>query len=94
MPLIISLERSDGSVSRYETVAFPDGHPQCRCQPHLLRAPREVPLWSWRLEAHHRWSAIGQYITKVYASDGPRKFDHRFMGEQVYGPVHRGELRR
>ena len=87
VPLIISLERSDGSVSRYETVAFPDGHP--RFEANLTYAERIVKFLLW---ARGGWKVtiggprgIGQHIAKVYAPDGPRRFDHRFMGEQVYG---------
>jgi len=28
VPLVIGLERPDGSLSRYDTVAFPEGHPR------------------------------------------------------------------
>ena len=87
LPLIISLERSDGSVSRYETVAFPDGHP--RFEANLIYAERIVKFLLW---ARGGWQvtiggprSIGQHIARVYAPDGPRKFDHHFMGEQVYG---------
>ena len=87
VPLIISLERSDGSVSRYETVAFPDGHP--RFEANLTYAERIVKFLLW---ARGGWKVtiggprgIGQHIAKVYAPDGPRRFDHHFMGEQVYG---------
>ena len=75
VPLIISLERSDGSVSRYETVAFPDGHP--RFEANLTYAERIVKFLLW---ARGGWKVtiggprgIGQHIAKVYAPDGPRK---------------------
>ena len=87
VPLIIGLERSDGSVSRYETVAFPDDHP--RAETNLTYAERIVKFLLW---ARGGWKAtiggprsVGEHITKMYAADGARRFDHHFMGAQVYG---------
>ena len=87
VPLIIGLERSDGALSRFETVAFPDGHP--RAGANLAYAERIVKFLLW---ARGGWRviiggprAIGEHIARVYAPDGPRAFDYHFMGEQVYG---------
>ena len=87
VPLIIALERSDGSVSRYETAAFPDGHP--RAEANLTYAERIVKFLLW---ARGGWkvviggpSGIGPHIARGYAPDGPRAFDYRFLGEQIYG---------
>ena len=87
VPLIIGLERSDGAVSRYETVAFPDGHP--RSEANLTYAERIIKflLWArggWRVHIGGPRS-VGECVARVYAADGPRDFDYRFMGEQVYG---------
>ena len=63
VPLIIGLERSDGSVSRYETVAFPDDHPHADANLTYAERIVEVPaVGARRLEGHHRraaqhWSA-------------------------------------
>jgi predicted NBD/HSP70 family sugar kinase len=87
MTLIIALERSDSSVSRYETVAFPDGHP--RAEANLTYAERIVKFLLW---ARGGWKvtiggprAIGEHVAGVYAPDGRRRFDYHFMGQQVYG---------
>lgn len=87
VPLIIGVERSDGALSRFETVAFPDGHP--RAGANLAYAERIVKFLLW---ARGGWRviiggprAIGEHIARVYAPDGPRAFDYHFMGEQVYG---------
>jgi len=87
VPLVFALERSDGAVSRFETVAFPDGHP--RADANLAYAERLVKFLLW---ARGGWKvivggprAIGEHIAGTYAPDGPRAFDHHFMGEQVYG---------
>jgi len=87
VPLIIGLERSDGALSRVETVAFPDGHP--RAGANLVYAERTVKFLLW---ARGGWKvyvggppSVGDHIAAVYAADGPRSFDFHFMGEQVYG---------
>ena len=87
VPLVIALERLDGSLSRYDTVAFPDGHP--RADANLVYAERLVKFLLW---ARGGWrvfiggpESIGEHIRRVYAADGDRKFDYHFMGEQVHG---------
>src|SRR4030042_2035507 len=45
VPLVIGLERSDGALSRFETVAFPDGHP--RAGANLAYAERLVKFLLW-----------------------------------------------
>ncbi len=55
VPLVIALERSDGAVSRYETIAFAADHPQAEAN--LPYAERLVKFLLWaarRLEGHHR----------------------------------------
>ena len=86
-PLIIGLARSDGAFSRYETVAFPDGHP--RAGANLTYAERIVKFLLW---ARGGWKVliggpggIAAHIARVYAPDGARRFDYHFMGAQVYG---------
>jgi len=87
VPLVIGLERLDGSLSRYDTVAFPDGHP--RADANLVYAERLVKFLLW---ARGGWrvfvggpSSVGEHIRRVYAPDGDREFDFHFMGEQVHG---------
>jgi predicted NBD/HSP70 family sugar kinase len=87
VPLVIGLERADGSLSRYETAAFPDGHP--RAGANLAYAERLVKFLLW---ARGGWrvfvggpASVGDHIRRVYASDGARAFDYHFMGEQVHG---------
>jgi len=87
VPLALGLERPDGSLSRYDTVAFPEGHP--RAGANLMYAERLVKFLLW---ARGGWkvyvggpASIGAHVARVYAADGPRAFDHHFMGEQVHG---------
>jgi predicted NBD/HSP70 family sugar kinase len=86
VPLVIALERSDGSVSRFETVSFANSHP--RAGANLAYAERIVKFLLW---ARGGWKvymggprSVGEHVARVYAANGPRKFDYHFMGEQVY----------
>ncbi|HEO70493.1 MAG TPA: ROK family protein [Candidatus Hydrogenedentes bacterium] len=86
VPLVIGLERSDGSVSRYETRVFAEGHE--RSDANLMYVERLVKflLWQrggWRLYVGGP-AAVGDYIAEAYAPDGIREFDFHFMGEDVY----------
>jgi len=87
VPLVIGLERPDGSLSRYDTVAFPEGHP--RAGANLVYAERLVKFLLW---ARGGWRvfvggppSVGEHIRRVYAPDGERRFDCHFMGAQVHG---------
>ena len=86
VPLVIALERADGAISRYETIAFPDDHP--RAEANLFYAERIVKFLLW---ARGGWkvtiggpAAIGEHIRAVYSAGGERDFDYHFMGDQVY----------
>ncbi len=86
VPLVLALERADGSVSRFDTRAFPDGHP--RAEANLFYAERLVKflLWQrggWKLYVGGPRS-VGEHLTRVYSPEGERKFDYHFMGEDVY----------
>ena len=86
MPLLFALERSDGSVTRYTTHLFSDGHPQADdnlpCAERLLK----FLLWqrgAWRVHVAAP-DRVVHYLQACYGPDGPRAFDSHFMGEQVY----------
>lgn len=86
VPLVFTLERADGAVSRFDTVAFPDGHP--RAGANLAYAERLVKFLLW---ARGGWkvfvggpAGIGRHIQSVFHADGARRFDANFMGEKVY----------
>lgn len=86
VPLVIGLERTGGTLSRFETTVFPDAHP--RAGANLRYAERLVKflLWQrggWKLYVGGPRS-IGEHLRQVYAPDGPRAFDYQFMGEQIY----------
>ena len=86
LPLVIGLQRGD-EFTRFETRAFglidPEGL-QASCE----YAERIVKFLLWQRGGHTVYvggpSAIGEHIRKVYSADGAKKFDHHFMGGQVY----------
>ena len=86
VPLVIGLERSHGEVSRFETKVFPEGHPRAAAS--LYYAERLVKFLLWQRGGYRIFvggpRSIGVYLQKAYSHDGERKFDHAFMGEQVY----------
>lgn len=89
MPLVLGLERPDGSVSRFETQVFPEGHP--RSDANLIYAERLFKFLLWQRGG---WKAyvggpkgIGDYIRQCYAPGGAREFDFHFMGEDVYEKI-------
>ena len=86
VPLIIALERSDGEIGRFETIVFPEGHPRAAEDLYYVERIVKFLLWQrggWKLTLGGP-RFIGEYIRKVYASDGEQKFDYHFMGEKVY----------
>jgi predicted NBD/HSP70 family sugar kinase len=84
--LVLGLERSDGSVSRFETRVFADDHPRAAANlPYTERIVKFL-LWQrggWKVYAGGP-AQIGRHLAEVYAPDGPRAFDYQFMGEDVY----------
>jgi len=86
-PLAIALERGDGSVSVYRTAILPHQgaavSPNCRYAERLLK----FLLWQkggWRVIVSGE-PALADHLRGVYAPAGARAFDHRFMGERIYG---------
>jgi predicted NBD/HSP70 family sugar kinase len=84
--VVIGLERTDGSISHYETVIFSDDHP--RAQENLMYIERIVKFLLWQrggwkvyIGGSHK---IGEHIQKVYTADGARAFDYQFMGEKIF----------
>lgn len=86
VPLVLGLERVKGSLSRYETVVFPDGHPQAGAN--LMYVERIVKFLLWQRGGWKAYvggpASVGEHIQAVYAADGARAFDYHFMGEQIY----------
>ncbi len=86
VPLVLGLERPDGSVSCFETQVFPEGHP--RAEANLIYAERLVKFLLWQRGGYKVYVGgprqIGEFLRECYAPGGRRAFDYQFMGEQVY----------
>jgi len=86
VPLVFGLERADGSVGRFETSVFPDGHPRAGASRVYAERTLKFLLWQrggWKVYVGGP-RGIGDYIQEMYAADGARAFDYHFMGEEVY----------
>ncbi len=85
-PLVVTLERAEDDVSRFETRVFPADHPQAAAN--LPYAERLVKFLLWQRGGWKVTVAgspdIAGHIRRTYAPDGPRAFDYFFMGEKVY----------
>jgi len=84
--LLIGLERTGGSLSRYETRVFAEDHPRAAANLTYVERLVKFLLWQrggWKVYVGGPRS-VGEYIRRAYAPDGPRAFDCRFMGELVY----------
>jgi predicted NBD/HSP70 family sugar kinase len=81
VPLVIGLERADGSVSRYETIGFPPEHPFFETG--LRHAERLVKSLLWMWGAYRVYvggpAAVGEAIRKTYSRRGERAFDAELM---------------
>lgn len=83
---VIGLERGAGEVSRFETLVYPEGHPDF--ESNFSYIERIVKFLLWQRGGHTVYigapKQIGEYIRNVYAADGVQRFDFHFMGTQVY----------
>lgn len=86
VPLVIGLDRGNGEISRFETKVFPEGHPQADANFHHVE--RLVKFLLWQRGGFQVTIGgprpVGEHIQKCYSAGGARRFDHHFMGEQVY----------
>jgi predicted NBD/HSP70 family sugar kinase len=86
VPLVLALERPDGSVSRFETQVFPEDHPQAAANQRYAERIFKFLLWQrggWKAYVGGP-TGIGEYINRCYSAGGERDFDYHFMGEDVY----------
>jgi predicted NBD/HSP70 family sugar kinase len=86
VPLVLGLERTDGTLSRFETRGFPETHP--RSKANLAYAERIFKFLLWQKGGWKAYiggpESIGDYIGTCYSPDGTRAFDYHFIGEDVY----------
>jgi predicted NBD/HSP70 family sugar kinase len=86
-PLALALERADGSVSVYRSMALPHEPPYVELNERY--AERLVKFLLWQKGGYRVTvggdPAIADHLRAVYAPGGARAFDYEFMGERVYG---------
>jgi predicted NBD/HSP70 family sugar kinase len=86
VPLVMGLERPDGSISRYETWVFAESHP--RAAANLFYAERLLKFLLWQRGGWKVYlggpQTVGEHLEQCYSPGGARAFDHKFMGELVY----------
>jgi predicted NBD/HSP70 family sugar kinase len=86
VPLVLGLERPEGSLSRFETTVFPDGHPSAA--ENLWYAERLLKFLLWQrggFRVHVGGpESVARHLGQCYSAKGARAFDWRFMGEDVY----------
>ena len=82
VPLVIGLERADGTTSVYETQVFPNNELNL---PYVERLVKFL-LWQkggWKVTIGGP-KEIGEYIRKTYTPNGVRAFDENLMGPVIY----------
>ncbi len=83
---VVGLERGAGEVSRFETLVYPEGHPDF--ESNFAYIERIVKFLLWQRGGHTVYigapKKIGEHICDVYSANGAQKFDFHFMGTQVY----------
>src|SRR6188474_1835795 len=87
--MVFALEAAAGAVTRFETVAFPSGHPQAAET--LAYAERIVKflLWSrggWKITVAGP-KAVADHLRAVYGPAGARAFDADFMAKIYEKPA-------
>ena len=81
VPLVIGLERADGSLSRYETAIFPRSHDLF--EPGLRYAERLVKSLLWMWGGYKVFVGgppeAGEFLKTAYGRKGSRRFDAELM---------------
>lgn len=81
VPLVLSLERTGGSISRFETVVIPPSAGYLEAT--LLRIERIAKFLLWQRGGHTLYcggpAEIGEHLAKAYSPGGDRAFDYDFM---------------
>ena len=86
-PLAIALERTDGTISRYDIVVLPHTGDALALNRRYVERLVKFLLWTrggWRMVVGGD-AAIAEMLRGIYSPTGARKFDAEFMGGKVYG---------
>jgi predicted NBD/HSP70 family sugar kinase len=86
VPVRLALEQADGSIFRFDFVAFPEGHPGAAGNARYFERVFKVLLWSrggFRIHfAGPR--ALAETLGRYYRETLTGRFDAEIMGERVY----------
>jgi predicted NBD/HSP70 family sugar kinase len=86
VPLMIGVERGNGTRSTFRTSIFPPGHLSAAVN--LFYAERLVKMLLWTRGGYKVYiggpKEIGEFICNTYSRKGRRAFDWDFMGGTVY----------
>lgn len=86
-PLALALERSDGTISRFDTQVLPHVGANISLNTTYVERLLKALLWArggWRVIVGGD-DSIAALLRGIYAPEGERKFDWEFMGRRVYG---------
>ena len=86
-PLAIAMERTDGTVSRFDTRVLPHAGENVALNCKYVERLVKFLLWArggWRVIIGGD-PAIAEMVRAIYSADGARKFDWEFMGAKIYG---------
>ncbi|QSH42621.1 ROK family protein [Lentisphaerota bacterium] len=86
-PLVIALERSNGTVSTLKTEVFP--HDVIHRKLNIKYVERMIKFLLW-VKGGYRVTVAGnkdiaEEIREIYSENGARAFDFHIMGRQIYG---------
>jgi predicted NBD/HSP70 family sugar kinase len=85
-PVHVALEQADGSISRWETAALPDGHPDAAWN--FLNLERQIKFLLWARGGHRVYvHAPGDLTTRLqdyYKTSPHGPFDAEVMGNRIY----------
>ena len=85
--IAIAVERTDGTVSRFDTIVLPHTGANIPLNRKYIERLVKFLLWArggWRVVVGGD-AAIAEMLRGIYSADGERKFDFEFMGPRVYG---------
>lgn len=86
VPLAIALERGSSEITRFDALVFPEDHPEA--EKNLPFVERLIKFLIWQRGGYRLYvggsTQIANYLRRCYSADGLRRFDYRFLSEQVY----------
>ena len=83
----ITLERSNGAVSRFDTKLLPDTEENLPLNFRYVERIVKFMLWAYggRIVTVAGAPRVAAKLAKVYSAAGARAFDEQVMGERIYG---------